>query len=331
MNVSDFVSNDIEVVAPGTVPVYRIKEAANYDFAARGVTQQFLGDAASYYDRYTNPAHFRHLYSIAFRAGQIDPARVSRVLDIGTGGGNSVFAIRDLAPKAQITGVDISQPLLEMCARAATDQFNVRDDSLAMLVADLYDLKPIANSVDLISGASILHHMLDPEALVLHVMRALKPGGRAIFNEPLEEAHSIFRAIVAGILEDNESRADARLPDSTLQFMAAYVRDFDARRGIGHVRDHTKWLDDKWFFTRSWFEDVARKSKCSAISITRTHGGMDMFWRQFVVMARLFGDPTPPDALPSWAKRRFALFDESLSDRQKEDCTFSAVVVMQRA
>ena len=330
MRVADFVSNEVEMARPGTVPVYRIKEVSTYDFAARGVTEQFLEDASTYYDGYTNPVHFRKLYGLAFDRGNITPKAGARVLDIGTGGGNSVFAVRDILPDAQILGVDISQPLLELCAKAAIDRHSVDVDSMAMLVADLYDLKPVADSVDFITGSSILHHMLDPEALILHVAKSLRPGGYAIFNEPMEEAHGIFRAIFAGILEDDEQQSE-HISKATATFFTAYVRDFDARKGIGNVRNSTQWLDDKWFFTRTWFQSVAMKAGCDRIVISQTHGGRNMFWRQFVVASRLFGAPEAPDTLPRWARRRFEIMDESLSEQQKLDITFAAVVVMQKS
>jgi SAM-dependent methyltransferase len=330
MRIADFVSNEIEMVVPGKIPVYRIKEVGAYDFAARGVTEQFLDDASTYYDRYTNPAHFRALYGLAFDRNAITPKAGAHVLDIGTGGGNSVFAVHDLLPGAQILGIDISQPLLEMCAKAANDHHSVTGDSMAMLVADLYDIEPVADSVDFITGSSILHHMLDPEALILHVAKSLRSGGYAIFNEPMEEAHGIFRALLAGILEDDASQLE-HISDETAKFFAAYVRDFDARKGIGHVRKNTQWLDDKWFFTRSWFQSVAAKAGCDKIEISQTHGGRDMFWRQFVVASRLFGVPAAPEILPRWARRRFEIMDESLSEQQKRDFTFAAVVVMRKA
>lgn len=329
MRIANFVSNRVELASAGEVPVYRIGEVANYDFAARGVTNQFLDDHATYYQRYTNPEHFLRLYRLAVEKGGIlNGKKPARILDIGTGGGNSVFAIRTLIPDAEILGVDISEALLAMCAKAAVEHYQVKG-GMAMLCADLYDLKPVKDGVQLITGSSILHHMLDPEALVLHIMSGLAEGGHAIFTEPMEDGHGIFRGICAGILDSDGDHAES-LPSSVRKYMSAYIRDFDARKGVGHVRDYSAKLDDKWFFTRGWFADVAAKAGCSNVSIMQTHGGRDIFWRQFVAMSGLSQHGVEPDTLPRWAKRRFDIFDESFSERQKLEITFGAVIVMQK-
>jgi SAM-dependent methyltransferase len=329
MDITRFVSNAVELATAGKVPVYRIRDVANYDFAARGVTSQFLGDAANYYHRYTNPEHFLHLYSIALeKSGILKGDKPARILDIGTGGGNSVFAIRKLLPTAEILGVDISEPLLDMCAKVAAEHYQI-ESGMAMLCADLYDLQPVRDGVQLVTGSSILHHMLDPESLMLHVLSGLAVGGHAIFTEPMEDGHGIFRGICAGILED-DSHASEPLPTAAKNYMTAYVRDFDARKGVGDVRKYTAALDDKWFFTRAWFAEVAAKAGCASISVIPTHGGRDMFWRQFVVTSKLFREAIEPDAMPQWAKRRFAIFDESFSNRQKAELTFAAVIVIQK-
>ena len=48
---------------------------------------------------------------------------------------------------------------------------------------------------DLVFGAAILHHLLDPMTFVQHAMKVLKPGGVAFFFEPLEGGYATLVAI----------------------------------------------------------------------------------------------------------------------------------------
>jgi hypothetical protein len=55
-----------------------------------GITDQFLGDAATYHARYSNSAHFSRLFKQAFAAAEFVPATDCTVLDIGTRACNPV-------------------------------------------------------------------------------------------------------------------------------------------------------------------------------------------------------------------------------------------------
>ncbi len=329
MQVADIVSTRVEPVINARVPVLQIAGFDAYDFKQRGVTEQFLGDAETYFQKYTNPARARSVFEKAFSEASISTCSGRlRVLDIGTGGGHSVFAIRDILPDASVLGIDISRPLLEICSRFADERYAHQRGEMALLCADLYDVDVIPESVDFVTGFAILHHMLDPGAIVAKMLTALKPGGYAIFNEPFEIGHGILRGIFATILNMEEGREP--LPASLKHWMAAFITDFDARRGIGHVREgRTKFLDDKWYFTDAWFRALGRQYKCD-LTIIPTHADADIFWRHFERSASIHNG-SDAGALPQWAKDVFTAFDESYSAQQLADLPIGGVVVMRKA
>jgi SAM-dependent methyltransferase len=98
------------------------------------------------------------------------------VLDYGCFTGDLYEALAPHRPK-RIVGIDISKEGIEQ-ARARFGQF------VEYHVMDAHRTTFPDETFDLVVGRSILHH-LDWEVALAEVARILKPGGRAVFTEPL--------------------------------------------------------------------------------------------------------------------------------------------------
>jgi SAM-dependent methyltransferase len=109
-----------------------------------------------------------------------DP-REKTVLDYGCGPG---FVALDLVARGatHVTGIDISEGEVEAAVKRA-EEAGVAG-STRFLVADAHATGFDDDSFDLIVGASILHH-LDLEPALRELRRILRPGGSAVFSEPL--------------------------------------------------------------------------------------------------------------------------------------------------
>jgi SAM-dependent methyltransferase len=316
-------TNLVEPISSG---VYAVEGFAAYDFAGRGVTGQFLEDAGRYFSVFSNPAHFRDMYAKAFAAAGLARGENRRVLDIGTGGGNSLFAVYDLLGPVEALGVDISRPLLELCRKTALDHYPAAAARLSLLAADLFDLRPVGGTADLVTGSSILHHMLHPEKIVELALAAARPGGCVIFTEPFEAGHGALNLFYALALERSEA-LNAPLAD----FFRAMTRDYHARKSVGDIRDFTSRLDDKWFFTRGWFEAAARRAGCRRIEILPSHSGGRIFRDQFVFSFRNFsGGGEALDISPDWLLALLDKFDDAWSARQRSETCFTGIVVIER-
>ncbi|MEP7326117.1 MAG: methyltransferase domain-containing protein [Gemmatimonadota bacterium] len=90
------------------------------------------------------------------------------ILDVGTGTGTVVSALRSAAPGARILGVDY-----------ATGMLRLARDSGPVLVAamDAQRLAVAASSVDVVTAIFMLFHLPDPLAGLLETHRVLKTGG----------------------------------------------------------------------------------------------------------------------------------------------------------
>ena len=106
-----------------------------------------------------------------------------RIVDFGCGSGaNSVL----LANRgAHVWAVDISEDLIRLGQRRLV--VNGRPGGAQFIVGSAHDLPLPDNSVDIVFGIAILHH-LDLDLVSREVHRVLKPGGRAIFQEPVRNS-----------------------------------------------------------------------------------------------------------------------------------------------
>src|SRR5208282_1733333 len=76
-----------------------------------GVTAQFLENAEQYHRSYFDTGYWEFLLGNALAAAG-NPEAPARIIDIGSGSGNSVIPLADRFPRAEIAATDISPQLL---------------------------------------------------------------------------------------------------------------------------------------------------------------------------------------------------------------------------
>lgn len=105
---------------------------------------------------------------------EVLPARLGRVLDLGTGDGRLLAMVLDARPGATGVGLDFSPPMLGL----AEERFegNVR---VTLLEHDLADPLPALGQFDAIISGFAIHHLEDPRKreLLDEVIARLAPGG----------------------------------------------------------------------------------------------------------------------------------------------------------
>ncbi len=119
------------------------------------------------------------------------PGDPRRIVDLGCGPGTSTRLLARRFAQARLTGVDISQPMLDIAAeRAGGAEF---------VCADLNVWRPEA-PVDLVFADSVLQWIGDHEKLFAKLMGWLAPGGALGVQMPdtrQEPSHALMRLIAA--------------------------------------------------------------------------------------------------------------------------------------
>lgn len=166
------------------------------------------------------------------------PLTGRRVLDLGSGLGESAvyFGLQG----ARVTATDISP---EMCALAerAGQKHGV---SLETVVTSAERLDVPAESYDIAYGANLLHHVTDIEATLDAVRRALRPGGRCFFWDPLayNPVINVYRSLATKVRTEDERPL-------TFSVLPLFRRRF---RGVGH---REFWLTTLALFLKYYLVD----------------------------------------------------------------------------
>jgi SAM-dependent methyltransferase len=108
------------------------------------------------------------------------------VLDLGAGSGGNASLLASRG--ARVCALDLSPDLLRLAAaRAALDGFG---GVVTPLCGSAHAIPLPAASVDFVFGNAILHHV-DLDRAAVEIRRVLKPGGRAVFKEPVRDSRAV--------------------------------------------------------------------------------------------------------------------------------------------
>lgn len=180
------------------------REATFHDEAFAGTPRQA---AAKYYA--TAGAAKRHYHQLLARVGT-----ATDVLEYGCGKGSAAFDLA--AAGARVTGIDISQVGIAE-AQEQSEALGLQSQ-LHFEQMNAEDLSFDDDSFDLICGSGILHH-LDLTGALAQIRRVLRPGGRAVFFEPL--GHNPFINLYRWLTPAMRSADEHPLTETDLEQITA--------------------------------------------------------------------------------------------------------------
>jgi SAM-dependent methyltransferase len=147
------------------------------------------------------------------------------VLDLGCGSGSNtaLIALRG----ARVTALDLSPDLIDLARRRL--EVNRIDADVRFLVGSAHAIDLPNESMDVVFGMAILHHV-DLGQTAAEVCRVLRPGGRAIFLEPVRNSR-VLRAIrrLIPYHAPDVSPYERPLTDDEIASFAQSFRSFRAR------------------------------------------------------------------------------------------------------
>ncbi|MEO8115773.1 MAG: class I SAM-dependent methyltransferase [Phenylobacterium sp.] len=317
------------VVGPdGEVGVWSIAG----DKSRSTITDQFTANAGEYHARYSASAHFQNLINQAFLQTGLQPPETPVILDLGSGSGvNSIVPCFNLFPGARQVATDLSAELLTILAAYAVETGVA--DRVVCVVMDAMSEHVSPGQFDLVTGASILHHLLEPARGMAAAARALKPGGHAIFIEPFD-GYGLIRLAYERILAEADLRrrpwrrhpldpqVDAVLRDMISDIAGRTMPDFN-RPGFAD-------MDDKWLFSRERIEILARRSGFSAVSFV-PHNDHDSLYRDMAAVQLRLATGLDTLTLPDWALTIMDDFDRALPPPVKRLLMLEGSIVLTKA
>jgi 2-polyprenyl-3-methyl-5-hydroxy-6-metoxy-1,4-benzoquinol methylase len=163
----------------------------------RFVHRQFLENARAYAASYGKGGARTEVFERMLSVLHIDPSGLSSILELGAGHGNSVASLRELSPHAHIIASDVSPEMLLLLKHAWKSDMQVIPFQCNAEQPPFRD-----ESFDLIVAWGVLHHLYDPAQTIAACGRILKPGGAAIFTEPMESGHRALTDLYRRLLAD---------------------------------------------------------------------------------------------------------------------------------
>lgn len=156
-----------------------------------------------------------------------------RIIDFGCGSGANTALLAGRG--AHVWAIDISADLLRLGERRLA--VSGRAGAATFIAGSAHDLPFPDESIDIVFGIAILHH-LDLDLVSPEVLRVLKPGGRAIFQEPVRNSAVIrfVRSLIPYQAPD-VSPYERPLTDAELQRFASGFRTCAVRAfALPHVQ-----------------------------------------------------------------------------------------------
>lgn len=141
-----------------------------------------------------------------------------KVLDFGCGNG---WVGINLAKKgAEVSGIDISEVLVAKASEQARKEGLASRAAFAVMTAE--DLIFPDNHFNMVIGSAILHHT-DLDRTIKQVHRVLKPGGVAVFIEPMNQ--NIALRAWRRLTPWRRSPAERALVDDDLRTISGIFKD----------------------------------------------------------------------------------------------------------
>jgi ubiquinone/menaquinone biosynthesis C-methylase UbiE len=210
-------------------------------------------------------------------------------LEIGSGTGNLTAGLVQQSTFTEVHCSDISAKFLNRLRAVLSD-----DKKLRYWLFDASALPFKSDSMDAIFGHSVLHHLLDYEGALKDVFRVLRPGGLAMFGEPIMDSHALTSFCAAIILHLENQNPVGGFSKEELNALRAMrvgsavngVRMRERRQELANMEDkHVYVIDDMYKLTREiGFREFEYRNAATIEKIGRDHK-----WRMMNILKRYGG------------------------------------------
>jgi ubiquinone/menaquinone biosynthesis C-methylase UbiE len=222
---------------------------------------------------------------------------------------------------------DLSAELLVLL-KDFLQQKRLRENCL-LLQLNAEELHFTERTFDLVVGAAALHHLFAPEKTIEGCAKILKRGGYAIFFEPFENGHALLNLAYRDILREEQSHS---LPEEIRNFLISRIQEYDLRKGRDKTRPELSSVDDKWFFTRQYFWEMAERYGFMDCTIYPLYP-LDLVARQFTLQTEInlgLTFSTERGTLPKWAWQIIEKYDNAFSEDFKKESLLEGTVILRK-
>lgn len=213
------------------------------------------------------------------------------VLEIGSGTGQLTWGLARKLPFKTVSACDISYKFLNGVRSNLLNQAS--DSHVNYYACDANNLPFRPNSFDLVLGHSVLHHFIDYDQTIGRAFDLLKPGGKAMFYEPVLQG-KLWIAFMADLMVRIENRTKwGVLDEQDIKKIEHMVRHILKAKWIGDNRERLMQVEDKHVFDINKMRELAKKLGFSDFAYNNFHPadwGYKSPWAQHLLMAGISGN-----------------------------------------
>ena len=212
------------------------------------------------------------------------------VLEIGSGTGQLTWGLTRRLPFKTVNACDISYKFLDGIRTTLLNQPS--DNHVNYYACDANNLPFQPNTFDLVVGHSVLHHFIDYDKTIKNVFGLLKPGGQAMFYEPVLQGKA-WIAFMADLMIRIENRTKwGVLDEQDIKKIEHMVRHIIKAKWIGDNRERLMQIEDKHVFDIHKMRDLAKAIGFSDFAHSNFYDadwGYKSQWAQHLLMAGISG------------------------------------------
>jgi ubiquinone/menaquinone biosynthesis C-methylase UbiE/uncharacterized protein YbaR (Trm112 family) len=243
-------------------------ESIDYD-AVHGITEQAVRNTGAQWNAIIE---------------QLIP-KPEHAVEIGAGTGVLTLGLADANAVQRLTAIDVSHKFLAMLApRLAASPLPV-----SIVACDANEPHFRAEAFDLVMGRSILHHLVDYDTTLRHCHAILKPGGVAVFFEPVLEGKTVITLLLALMVRSDEVRSDPQFTSDERQRIRGVIRHQMKSKWYPQDREALSRLEDKYIFEIDEMKSVGRKAGFSDVDFLNNGDANPTYWPSIVRILRRVG------------------------------------------
>ncbi|MFO1347849.1 MAG: methyltransferase domain-containing protein [Pseudomonadales bacterium] len=211
------------------------------------------------------------------------------VLEIGSGTGQLTWGLAHRFPFMSVSACDISTKFLQKAANVVGEG----GAPVRYYACDANFLPFRDGSFDMVVGHSVLHHFIDYQKIIHRLSTLLRPGGQAIFYEPVLQGKMII-AFIGDLMRRIERRTEwgvlSEADDKRINHMTRHIMK---AKWIGTNRERLEKIEDKYIFDIHDMRQLAKDAGFSAMeycNVEMTEKGYRHYVNQHLLMEGLAPD-----------------------------------------
>ncbi len=298
------------------------------DLVNKYVHKHFWEDASKWIDFSENFEYWKWLLQRSQESFSLESSGFLKILDVGSGGGNTVFPLLDLYPHANVIASDLSVPLLKYLKQYYDKHYS--NHNLLVIQMNAEELIFEDNQMDLVVGGAILHHLLYPRKALTEIYRVLKPGRFTVFYEPFEIGNQVIALTLKHLIDlNNLCPGLEHIHPDIINTFKNLCGDIEVRKGTDKTGSIYQQIEDKWLFTKGFLENIAQSIGFSEIVIYPIHNTDNPFSHQinYLLKAINKGDLA---ALPQWATQHIHDIDQFFSEELRNELLIEGCVILRK-